>query len=93
MSRQKSHPFGVETGRFLDRHLNDVMTHSQAYYQGLQRVTPEWYGRDFRLRLRWGRNQVQRNVWSGRRSSGPCTGTLRLRKRDTNVNGTTVIPD
>ena len=30
--------------------------HLVAYYAGLQRVTPEWYWRDFRLRLSRGRN-------------------------------------
>ena len=32
------------------------MVHLLHYYRGLQRVTPEWYWRDFRLRLSHGRN-------------------------------------
>jgi len=50
------HPFGGDIGRLLHRRLDDVLTYTQAYDQGLQRVTPEWYWRDFRLRLSRGRN-------------------------------------
>jgi len=52
----RHHPFGQGIARFLHRHLDDALTHTQAYYQGMPRVTPEWHWRDFRLRLSRGRN-------------------------------------
>jgi len=50
------HPFGTEIAHFLNLHFDSILIHSLQYYQGLQRVTPEWYWRDFRLRLSHGRN-------------------------------------
>jgi len=51
-----SHPQGAAIGQFLNEHLDRILVHLVAYYAGLQRVTPEWYWRDFRLRLSRGRN-------------------------------------
>lgn len=51
-----AHPQGAVIGKFLNEHLDRVLVHLVAYYAGLQRVTPEWYWRDFRLRLSRGRN-------------------------------------
>jgi hypothetical protein len=51
-----SHPQGAAIGQFLNGHLDRILVHLVAYYAGLQRVTPEWYWRDFRLRLSHGRN-------------------------------------
>jgi transposase-like protein len=51
-----SHPQGAAIGQFLNQHLDRILVHLVAYYAGLQRVTPEWYWRDFRLRLSRGRN-------------------------------------
>jgi hypothetical protein len=51
-----SHPQGAAIGQFLDQHLDRILVHLVAYYAGLSRVTPEWYWRDFRLRLSRGRN-------------------------------------
>jgi hypothetical protein len=51
-----SHPQGVAIGQFLNQHLDRLLVHLVAYYAGLPRVTPEWYWRDFRLRLSRGRN-------------------------------------
>ena len=51
-----SHPQGAAIGQFLNQHLDRILVHLIAYYAGLQRVTPEWYWRDFRLRLSHGRN-------------------------------------
>jgi transposase-like protein len=51
-----SHPQGAALGQFLNQHLDRILVHLVAYYAGLQRVTPEWYWRDFRLRLSHGRN-------------------------------------
>jgi len=52
----RSHPQGAVIAQFLNEHLDQILVHLVAYYAGLHRVTPEWYGRDFRLRLRRGRN-------------------------------------
>ena len=43
-------------GTILNEQFDRVLVHLLDYYQGLQRLTPEWYWRDFRLRLRRGRN-------------------------------------
>ena len=51
-----SHPQGAAIGQFLNQHLDRILVHLVAYYAGLPRVTPEWYWRDFRLRLSRGRN-------------------------------------
>jgi transposase-like protein len=50
------HPLGATLGRALNEQLDRVLVHLLDYYRGLQRVTPEWYWRDFRLRLSHGRN-------------------------------------
>jgi len=50
------HPLGASSGQLLNEQLDRVLVHLLAYYQGLPRVTPEWYWRDFRLRLSRGRN-------------------------------------
>ena len=50
------HPLGASIGKLLNEQLDRVLVHLLAYYKGLPRVTPEWYWRDFRLRLSRGRN-------------------------------------
>jgi hypothetical protein len=50
------HPLGATLGQLLNEQLDRVLVHLLDYYRGLQRVTPEWYWRDFRLRLSHGRN-------------------------------------
>jgi transposase-like protein len=50
------HPFGATLGQLLNEQWDRVLVHLLDYYQGLARVTPEWYWRDFRLRLSRGRN-------------------------------------
>jgi hypothetical protein len=50
------HPLGATIGRLLNEQLDRVLVHLLGYYRGLLRVTPEWYWRDFRLRLSRGRN-------------------------------------
>ena len=52
----RSHPLGAAIAKLLNEHLDRILVHLVAYYAGLQRVTPEWYWRDFRLRLSRGRN-------------------------------------
>jgi transposase-like protein len=51
-----AHPQGAAIGQFLNTQLDHILVHLVAYYAGLQRVAPEWYWRDFRLRLSRGRN-------------------------------------
>jgi transposase-like protein len=50
------HPLGATIGKLLNEQLDRVLVHLLDYYRGLQRVAPEWYWRDFRLRLSRGRN-------------------------------------
>ena len=50
------HPLGATIGKLLNEQLDRMLVYRLAYYRGLQRVTPEWYWRDFRLRLSHGRN-------------------------------------
>jgi transposase-like protein len=50
------HPLGATIGTLLNEQLDRVLVHLLDYYKGLPRVTPEWYWRDFRLRLSRGRN-------------------------------------
>jgi transposase-like protein len=50
------HPFGAQIAQTLNAYLDRIMVYSLDYYQGLQRTTPEWCWRDFRLRLSHGRN-------------------------------------
>jgi len=52
----RRHPQGATISQFLNEHLDQILVHLVAYYAGLPRVTPEWYWRDFRLRLSRGRN-------------------------------------
>jgi len=52
----RSHPQRAVIAQFLNEHLDRIRVHLVANYAGLQRVTPEWYWRDFRLRLSRGRN-------------------------------------
>ena len=51
-----------------------------------RRVGPEWYWRDFRLRLRRGAIIAQSHVWNGRRYSGLATTTSSPLNGDQNVN-------
>ena len=52
----QAHALGAGIGQQLNELLDALMVYRLAYCQGLQRVTPEWYWRDFRLRLGHGRN-------------------------------------
>ena len=52
----RDHPLGAQIAQTLDGYLDRIMVYSLDYYQGVQRVTPEWCWRDFRLRLSHGRN-------------------------------------
>jgi hypothetical protein len=52
----QGHPLGATIAKLLNEQLDRLLVHLLDYYRGLQRVTPEWYWRDFRLRLSHGRN-------------------------------------
>jgi hypothetical protein len=52
----RGHPLGATLGQLLNEQLDRLLVHLLDYYRGVQRVTPEWYWRDFRLRLSRGRN-------------------------------------
>jgi transposase-like protein len=52
----RHHPVGAQIAQMLNVYLDRIMVYSLDYYQGVQRVTPEWCWRDFRLRLSHGRN-------------------------------------
>jgi transposase-like protein len=52
----RAHAYGAAIAQQLNDILDALMIAHLAYCQGLQRVTPEWYWRDFRLRLSRGRN-------------------------------------
>jgi hypothetical protein len=51
-----AHPQGQALGRQLSALMDRLLVYQMAYCRGLQRVSPEWYWRDFRLRLSHGRN-------------------------------------
>jgi len=52
----KAHAWGGSVAQILNTQLDSILAHVVDYYRGLQRVAPEWYWRDFRLRLSRGRN-------------------------------------
>ena len=52
----KAHPQGAGLWKVLNERFIQVLTHLLAAYREVGRVTPEWMGRDFRLRLGRGRN-------------------------------------
>ncbi|MCL4371443.1 MAG: transposase [Chloroflexi bacterium] len=52
----KARELGGNLARLIDEHLDAAMVYLLEYNRGLVRVSPEWYWRDFRLRLSRGRN-------------------------------------
>ena len=52
----KAHPRGKELARLVDEHLDAALVHLLEYNHGLGRASPEWFWRDYRLRLGHGRN-------------------------------------
>jgi hypothetical protein len=52
----REHPYRAALGTQLAQLLDRLLVCQLRYCQGLQRVSPEWYWRDFRLRLSRGRN-------------------------------------
>jgi hypothetical protein len=53
-----AHARGAGLARLLRPQLDALLVYRTAYNQGLQRVTPEWCWRDFRMRLSGGRNHA-----------------------------------
>ena len=51
-----AHPQGQALGQHLSALMDRLLVYQMDYCRGLQRVSPEWYWRDFRLRLSHGRN-------------------------------------
>ncbi len=52
----RAHAYGQELAQQLTQLMDRLFVYQLAYCQGLPRVGPEWYWRDFRLRLSRGRN-------------------------------------
>ena len=52
----REHPWGAHLVQTLTEQWDRLLVYLLDYYRGLQRVGPEWYWRDFRLRLSRGRN-------------------------------------
>jgi len=52
----RAHAYGQELAQQLTKLMDRLFVYQLAYCQGLPRVGPEWYWRDFRLRLSRGRN-------------------------------------
>lgn len=52
----KAHAWSGPVVQILNTQLDSILAYVVDYYRGLQRVAPEWYWRDFRLRLSRGRN-------------------------------------
>ncbi len=86
-----AHPQGWAIGKFLTNLLDRLLVDQMDYCRGLQRVSPEWYWRDFRLRLTVA-IIAQSSVWNGRRYSGRSTTTSSPLNGDQNANVIIVTP-
>ncbi len=56
LAKLKAHQLGGKLAALLEEHLDAAMVYLLDFNRGLARVSPEWYWRDFRLRLSHGRN-------------------------------------
>jgi len=56
LGRLAAHQFGDRLKELMREHLDAATVYLSEYNRGLARVSPEWYWRDFRLRLSRGRN-------------------------------------
>ena len=54
--RLAAHRLGGRLATLVSEHLDAATVYLSEYNRGLARVSPEWYWRDFRLRLSRGRN-------------------------------------
>jgi hypothetical protein len=58
LAQLSAHPLGLGLAHALWDQLDAALVHLLPYNHGLLRVAPEWYWRDFRLRLSRGRNHT-----------------------------------
>ena len=56
LAKLEAHGLGGKLAAMLEGHLDAAMVYLLEFNRGLARVSPEWYWRDFRLRLSRGRN-------------------------------------
>ena len=56
LARLQAHSLGASLAQALIEQWDRLLVYLMDYCRGLQRVSPEWYWRDFRLRLSRGRN-------------------------------------
>ncbi len=56
LAKLKAHERGGNLAKMVGEHLDAAIVYLLEYNHGLGRVSPEWYWRDFRLRLSHGRN-------------------------------------
>lgn len=52
----RAHTYGKSLASQLSKLMDRLLVYQMDYCRSLQRVSPEWYWRDFRLRLSHGRN-------------------------------------
>ena len=52
----REHARGASLAAIIDAQFDHLLAHRLDYFRGVVRVTPEWYWRDFRMRLSHGRN-------------------------------------
>lgn len=76
-----AHPFGTRLAQLVAAELDALRIYQCPFNRGLLRVGPEWYWRDFRLRLSHGRNhgssaRLERAalVWAVARNFTPAQG-------------------
>jgi hypothetical protein len=56
LTKLRAHPHGTDLAQRVTNIMDRLFIYQMAYCRGLQRVSPEWCWRDFRLRLSHGRN-------------------------------------
>ena len=66
LAKLKAHQLGGRLATLLEEHLDAAMVYLLEFNRGLARVSPEWYWRDFRLRLSQGATTGRTSGWSVR---------------------------
>lgn len=56
LAQLRAHELGGKLAQWLQEHLDAALVYLLPFNWGLLRVSPEWYWRDFRLRVSRGRN-------------------------------------
>lgn len=84
----EAHELGGKLAELVGEHLDAAMVYLLEYNRGLARVSPEWYWRDFRLRLSRGRNHRSDErlegaalVWAIHRNFTPAQERSEKRRR------------